>query len=82
MMTGSLKFSVPVALFAVCIFAVFVLAKGYGARAIDRNELVDENTLFAIASQAKTFTAAALAVLLGKGRLIVKRVITVRSQSQ
>lgn len=40
-----------------------VFEKGYGVREIGREEPVDENTLFAIASNTKAFTAAALAIL-------------------
>ncbi len=46
-----------------------VLAKGYGTRTYGKNEPVDENTLFAIGSQTKTFTATALAMLVGEGKL-------------
>lgn len=46
-----------------------VFAKGYGVREIDRPARVDENTLFAIASNTKAFTAAALAVLVDEGRI-------------
>ncbi|MGW8267815.1 MAG: serine hydrolase domain-containing protein, partial [Longimicrobiales bacterium] len=40
-----------------------VLAKGYGVRELGTSEVVDEHTLFAIASNTKAFTAAALAIL-------------------
>jgi CubicO group peptidase (beta-lactamase class C family) len=40
-----------------------VLAKGYGVREIGKPEPVDADTLFAIASNTKAFTAAALAML-------------------
>lgn len=40
-----------------------VLAKGYGVRELGKPELVDADTLFAIASNTKAFTAAALAML-------------------
>src|SRR5215203_6078720 len=40
-----------------------VLAKGYGTRELGKVLPVDENTLFAIASNSKAFTTAALAIL-------------------
>jgi CubicO group peptidase (beta-lactamase class C family) len=46
-----------------------VLAKGYGVRELGKAEKVDAETLFAIASNSKAFTAAALAVLVDEGRL-------------
>jgi CubicO group peptidase (beta-lactamase class C family) len=39
-----------------------VLAKGYGTRELGKAAPVDENTLFAIASNSKAFTAASLAI--------------------
>jgi CubicO group peptidase (beta-lactamase class C family) len=44
-------------------------AKGYGVATIKGKEKVDENTLFAIASNSKSFTAAALAILVDEGKL-------------
>ena len=46
-----------------------VLAKGYGVRDMRGSEPVDEHTLFAIASNTKAFTAAALAMLVDEGKL-------------
>jgi CubicO group peptidase (beta-lactamase class C family) len=46
-----------------------VHAKGYGITSIKTKEKVDENTLFAIASNSKSFTAAALAILVDEGKL-------------
>src|SRR3984885_7075618 len=40
-----------------------VFAKGYGVRDINKPDKVDENTLFAIASNSKAFTTAALSIL-------------------
>jgi CubicO group peptidase (beta-lactamase class C family) len=44
-------------------------SRGYGKRAIESKEKVDENTLFAIASNSKAFTAAALAILVDEGKV-------------
>lgn len=46
-----------------------VLARGYGVRDVARGGAVDEHTLFAIASNSKAFTAAALAMLVDEGKL-------------
>lgn len=46
-----------------------VLAKGYGIRKLGDPALVDENTLFSIASNSKAFTATALAMLVEEGKL-------------
>lgn len=46
-----------------------VLSKGYGVRQIGRPEKVDENTLFAIASNTKAFTTASLAILVDEGKI-------------
>jgi CubicO group peptidase (beta-lactamase class C family) len=46
-----------------------VFAKGYGIRELGAEGEVDEHTLFAIASNTKAFTAAALARLVDEGRI-------------
>ena len=46
-----------------------VLAKGYGVRELGKPDKVDENTLFAIASNTKAFTAASLAILVDEGKV-------------
>ncbi|HEX9960606.1 MAG TPA: serine hydrolase [Pyrinomonadaceae bacterium] len=46
-----------------------IFAKGYGVRALGKAERVDENTLFAIASNSKAFTTASLAILVDEGKL-------------
>ena len=57
--------------FAVAIvkYDEVVFAKGYGVRELGRSAPVDEHTLFAIASNSKAFTAAALAKLVDEGRI-------------
>src|SRR5687768_10367697 len=46
-----------------------VLAKGYGSREMGKEAPVNENTLFAIASNSKAFTTAALAILVHDKKL-------------
>jgi CubicO group peptidase (beta-lactamase class C family) len=46
-----------------------VFAKGYGVRELGKPAPVDEHTVFAIASNTKAFTAAALATLVDEGKL-------------
>ncbi len=46
-----------------------LLSKGYGVRRVGAAEPVDQHTLFAIASNSKAFTAAALAILVDEGKL-------------
>lgn len=46
-----------------------VFAKGYGVRELNKPDPVDKDTLFAIASNSKAFTAAALAILVDEGKL-------------
>ena len=46
-----------------------VLAKGYGTRELGKNSPVDENTLFAIASNSKAFTTASLAILVDEKKI-------------
>jgi CubicO group peptidase (beta-lactamase class C family) len=46
-----------------------VLQKGYGTRELGSNAPVDENTVFAIASNSKAFTTASLAMLVDEKKL-------------
>jgi CubicO group peptidase (beta-lactamase class C family) len=46
-----------------------VFAKGYGVRELGKPEPVDKDTLFAVASNTKAFTSAALATLVDEGKL-------------
>lgn len=44
-------------------------SKGYGVKSINNKKKVDEHTLFAIASNSKAFTTAALSILVDEGKL-------------
>ncbi len=46
-----------------------IFSKGYGLRDINKRAKVDENTLFAIASNTKAFTATAIGILVDEGKL-------------
>ena len=46
-----------------------VHAKGYGTRELGKDAPVDENTLFAIASNSKAFTTASLAILVDEKKI-------------
>lgn len=46
-----------------------VYAKGYGLREVGKTAPVDENTIFAIGSSSKAFTAASIAMLVDEGKL-------------
>lgn len=62
-------FEVPGIAVAIVKDGAIVLERGYGLRAIDQPEAVDERTLFAIASNTKAFTSAALSMLADEGKL-------------
>lgn len=61
----------PLAGMAVAVVknGAVVHLKGYGVTSVNRKEKVDENTLFAIASNSKAFTTTALAMLVDEGKL-------------
>lgn len=46
-----------------------IYLKGYGVRELGKPDRVDENTLFAIGSQTKPFTTAALSILADDGKI-------------
>lgn len=46
-----------------------IYSKGFGVRDINKDDPVDEHTLFAIASNTKAFTSSALAVLVDQGKI-------------
>lgn len=46
-----------------------VFEQGFGSRELGKSEAVDEHTLFAIASNSKAFTSAALAMLVDEGKV-------------
>jgi len=63
------EFEVPGLAIAIVKDGKVVLTKGYGVRRLGEPALVDEQTLFGIASNTKAFTAAALAILVDEGKI-------------
>ncbi|HVN20429.1 MAG TPA: serine hydrolase [Dongiaceae bacterium] len=62
-------FDVPGIAVAIVKDGKIVLAKGYGVRKLGDSTPVDEFTMFAIGSNTKAFTTAALATLVDAGKL-------------
>jgi CubicO group peptidase (beta-lactamase class C family) len=67
--TARQEWKIPGMAVAIIKDGKVVLAKGYGVKEFSKQEKVDENTLFAIASNTKAFTAAALAILVDEGKI-------------
>ncbi len=66
----SLKtFNVPGIAVGIVKDGKLILAKGYGVTNIKTGQKVDANTLFGIASNSKSFTTAALAILVDEGKI-------------
>jgi CubicO group peptidase (beta-lactamase class C family) len=63
------EFEVPGLAVAIVKDGKVELVKGYGVRKLGEPALVDEQTLFGIASNTKAFTAAALAILVDEGKI-------------
>jgi len=63
------EFNVPGIAVAVIKDDQVVHMKGYGVRSTATGRKTDENTLFAIASNTKAFTSAALGILIDEGKL-------------
>ena len=59
-------FNVPGIAVGIIKDGKLVMAKGYGVTNIKTQEKVDANTLFAVASNSKAMTAAALGILVDK----------------
>ncbi|QHG89116.1 serine hydrolase [Xanthomonas cucurbitae] len=63
------QFDVPGIAVAIVKDGEIVLERGYGVREIGKPEPVQADTLFAIASNTKAFTAASLSILADEGKL-------------
>ena len=64
-----IDYNVPGLAVAIIKDGEIIFSKGYGTRNVDTGDPVDGNTLFAVASNTKSFTAAALAMLIDEGKL-------------
>jgi CubicO group peptidase (beta-lactamase class C family) len=62
-------FGVPGLGLAVILDGEVKLSRGFGVRALNAPDRVDEHTRFAIGSVSKSFTAAAIAMLVDEGKL-------------
>ena len=63
------EWNIPGMAIAIVSGDEIVFAKGYGYANLEKKEKVDANTLFAIASNSKAFTASSIAQLVDEGRL-------------
>ena len=63
------EFNVPGIAVAIVKDGQIVLERGYGVREMGKPAKVDQNTLFAIASNTKAFTATSLQMLADEGKL-------------
>ena len=63
------QFEVPGIAVAIVQDGKVVMERGYGVREMDKPAKVDAHTMFAIASNTKAFTAAALNMLQDEGKL-------------
>lgn len=63
------QWDVPGMAVAIVTSDEVLMSKGYGITDITTRQAVDENTLFALASNTKAFTATALSILVDRGKL-------------
>lgn len=66
---GLEQWDVPGMAVAIIQDGEVIFEKGYGVRDVRTAEAVDANTLFAVASNTKSMTAAALAMLVDEGKI-------------
>jgi CubicO group peptidase (beta-lactamase class C family) len=63
------QWNVPGMAIAIVEREQVLMAQGFGVRRLGQPERVDQDTLFAIASNSKAFVAAGLAILVSEGKL-------------
>jgi CubicO group peptidase (beta-lactamase class C family) len=63
------EFSVPGLAVGIVKDGQLVFARGYGVRAVGETGAVDADTVFAVGSNTKAFTTAAIAILVDEGKL-------------
>lgn len=71
-----LDWKVPGMAIAIVKDDSLIFSKGFGVKNVDSKEAVDANTLFAIASNTKAFTATALLMLAEEGKLSIDDKVT------
>jgi len=64
-----LRWKIPGMSVAVIENGIVTHLKGYGVKESGKQDLVDENTLFAVASNSKAFTGLSIAILENEGKL-------------
>jgi len=67
--TSLMEWNVPGMAIAIVKDDSLVFAEGYGVTNVDTQKDVDENTIFAIASNTKAFTATSLGMLVDQGEI-------------
>lgn len=70
------RWKIPGVSVAIVKKGKIVLAKGYGVRELGKSDKVDENTIFAIASNSKAFTGTAIAMLEAENKLSLDEKVT------
>lgn len=63
------NYKIPGAAIAIVQNDSVIFSNGYGTRVFGKNEPVDQNTIFVIASCSKAFTTSALSILVDHGKL-------------
>lgn len=64
-----IKWDIPAVAVGIIHNDTIVLLEGYGEREVGTGKTVDENTLFAVASNTKSFTATAMGMLVDEGKV-------------
>src|SRR5665648_1163915 len=63
------RFEIPACSIAIVHQDEIIFKKGYGTRTKGKQETVDENTVFALASISKSTAAACLGILVDEGKI-------------
>jgi CubicO group peptidase (beta-lactamase class C family) len=63
------EWNIPGMSIAIVKDGKIIFNKGYGTKEMGKNEIPDENTLYAIASNSKAFTASIVAQLVDEGKI-------------
>src|SRR4051794_2960602 len=66
---GMMDWNIPGLAIAIVKDDQVIYSRGFGEKKLGSGEMVDDNTMFGIASVSKNITAAALALLVDEGKL-------------